>query len=337
MELIKNDKYNQAIQIHNNIISSAELFVFSLCEMCKNLKQMRDLNLYSALGYETFDDYCEKMANIKSRQAYNYISTYERLGEPFLQSNAKLGITKLELLAQLPEPERDELINDGGIDGLSVREIRRIIEDHKKATEQLTIFSDEITELKESNEYLKSQNDERDKLDEELQSAKAEAMRAQKELEELKKKPITAQVVEKTIDEDKIRKDIEKELKSKQKDVIKTEVDKEVKKAIADAQKTAEDNTKHAAEKAKNEVEKQFTEKMAELDKIRIAAEEKAANLEKQLKMSDTTLTTVKLYFDIIRDSFNKLTENIKKADDSQQAKLKEAAKKLLMACIESL
>lgn len=330
MDLIKNDKYVQAIQIHNNIINNAELVIYSLCEMCKNLKQMRDLGLYTALGYDTFDDYCEQMAKIKSRQAYNYISTYERLGESFLQSNASLGITKLELLGQIPAPERDELIEDGEIDGKSVREIRQIVEDYKKATEQVTLFNDEISDLKDSNEYLQKQLSERDSLKKDLENAKSENDRIEKELKEIKDNPIKADFSENVADEDKIRKEIEKEFKAKQEEVVKSEVDKQVKKAVSDAEKAA-------ADKAKAETESQYSLKIKTLEDIKKTAEEKTATLEKQLKMSDSSIATAKVYFDLLNNTFNKLIEDIKKMDDIYQDQLKGATKKLLSAYMDVL
>lgn len=330
MELIKSEKHAQAIQIHNNIITNAELIVCSLAEMCKNLKLMRDKELYRELGYEKFDDYCEQMAKIKSRQAYNYISTYERLGESFLQSNARLGITKLELLAQLPAPERDEAIEGGEIDGKSVKEIRQLVEDYKKATEQITLFNNEISELKSTNDFLQKQITERDELEQDLENTQNEKALIEKELKELKEKPITADFVDNAVDKEKIRKEIEQEYKSKQKEAVKTKVEKEVKKAVTEAETVA-------ADKAKADAEKQYTSKIKALEDIKKVAEEKANNLEKQLKMSESNIATAKIYFDLIKDSFNKLIASINQADTAQQEKLKEAAKKLLTACLDIL
>ena len=45
--------------------------------MCCQLKEMKDTGLYKNLGFEDFDGYVEKAANIKKRQAYSYI-TYKK-------------------------------------------------------------------------------------------------------------------------------------------------------------------------------------------------------------------------------------------------------------------
>lgn len=87
-------------------MANAEIAAGALLEMCQGLKQMRDTKLYLQLNMPTFDAYCEDKVGIKARQAYTYISTYEKLGSTVLQSNANLGITKLELIAQLPAPDR---------------------------------------------------------------------------------------------------------------------------------------------------------------------------------------------------------------------------------------
>ena len=81
--------YNEAVELHSKIMANAELAAGALLEMCQGLKEMRDKELYKALQMETFDEYCESKVGIKARQAYTYISTYERLGSSVLQSNAK--------------------------------------------------------------------------------------------------------------------------------------------------------------------------------------------------------------------------------------------------------
>ena len=80
-----------AMQVHESIMSSKASAAAALMEMCKGLKKMRDDRLFHSLGYDDFDVYCEEMAKIRSRQAYNYIATYERLGEEFVQSNGSLS------------------------------------------------------------------------------------------------------------------------------------------------------------------------------------------------------------------------------------------------------
>lgn len=74
-------EYGEAIKLHREIMANVTLASQALYEMCRCLKQMKDGKLYTALGYEDFDSYCEQMAHIKSRQTANYISVYEKLGK----------------------------------------------------------------------------------------------------------------------------------------------------------------------------------------------------------------------------------------------------------------
>lgn len=73
--------YETALELHEAIMHSAQAAALSLMEMCRGLKKMRDTRLYESLGHSSFDDYCEKMAGIRARQAYTYIAVYERFGE----------------------------------------------------------------------------------------------------------------------------------------------------------------------------------------------------------------------------------------------------------------
>lgn len=66
--------YEEAFRTHQRIMANGTIAAQALFEVCKDLKHMRDEKLYAALGYENFEDYCEQMAGIKSRMAYNYIT-----------------------------------------------------------------------------------------------------------------------------------------------------------------------------------------------------------------------------------------------------------------------
>ena len=73
------ETYKTAVQTHQRILANGEICAQSLLEICKDLKKMRDEKLYEEFGYAAFDEYTEKAVGIKPRQAYTYISTYERL------------------------------------------------------------------------------------------------------------------------------------------------------------------------------------------------------------------------------------------------------------------
>ncbi|HPE52469.1 MAG TPA: DUF3102 domain-containing protein, partial [Methanothrix soehngenii] len=137
-------EYQDAMVLHSQIMTSGAVAAQALVEMCRSLKSMRDRRAYVHLGYQEFGDYCERMANIKERQAYTYIQALERLGPEVLQSNASLGITKLSLLAQLPEEARAEVIESGEIEEMSTREVKDLVAELTKAREQLSLLQDEV-------------------------------------------------------------------------------------------------------------------------------------------------------------------------------------------------
>lgn len=152
-----------AIEIHSSIVSAMKEAAFALVSLCENLKRMRDTGQYKLLGFEKFEDYTEQACHIKKRQAYNYISTYERLGGTFLQSNAQLGITKLQLLIEVCAVDRADFVEQNDLEGMSVSEIKKLIAENKTYSEQISMFNEnkeqivqELRRLEDENEALKN-------------------------------------------------------------------------------------------------------------------------------------------------------------------------------------
>lgn len=302
--------YQKAVRLHAEIMANAEIAATSLTEMCKGLKTMRDEKLYKELGYETFEQYSEEKAGIKSRQAYTYIATYEKLGKDFLQSNANFGITKLEMIAQLPFYERDEFMDENDIEGMSTRELKEALEKITKQGEQIGFLTEEneklkaqnddtqlpaetlaeISELKKQIDSLKSVNEdrendldklaeermrlgeERDKALEERNKADGKAIKLEKEIKELQSKPVDVAIAEPSPEQlEKIR-------------------------AEAKAEAEAE-NKKSLAEKAK------------EIERLREIAD-KAGVLEEKLKAANNDkVKEFKIYFADAQDRLSKLFE----------------------------
>ena len=123
------EAYQEALKLHQEIMANGAIAAQALYEMCRGLKRMRDEKLYVSLGYDDFDTYCVEKANFKKRQAHNYITAYEQLGKEFLQSNAQLGITKLELLTHVPALDRSEFMENNDVSELSVSELKKRIEE----------------------------------------------------------------------------------------------------------------------------------------------------------------------------------------------------------------
>lgn len=200
------DRYSEAVKTHSRIMTNGEICAKSLCEICLDLKKMRDERLYLQFDYDSFEDYCEQGVGMKARQAYNYISTVERLGAAVLQSNADLGITKLELIAGVNPQERTRLLKDGELDELSVAQIREIVKKSKEQGEQISLLETELQEQK-----MQAQT--------EILHAKAEARSSAKA---------------------EVEKRLQEELKRAQKAAVKEERNKQARRAEEDKRKIEE-------------------------------------------------------------------------------------------------
>lgn len=135
--IVESAEYTKAVKLHRCICANAQAAQDSLYEMCKALKEMHDGKLYKELGYKNFEDYCESEVGIKRRQAYGYISVASSLSKDFVHSSAQIGIKKLELLAKLDEPQREELQQTVDVEEVSVKELKAKIDDLKKANDRL--------------------------------------------------------------------------------------------------------------------------------------------------------------------------------------------------------
>ena len=148
-----------AIELHNSIVSAMKEAAFALVSLCENLKRMRDTGQYKALGFEKFEEYTEQACRIKKRQAYNYIATYERLGGTFLQSNAQLGITKLQLLTEVCAVDRADFVEQNNLEGMSVSEIKKLIAENKEYAEQISMFSENKEQIVQELRRLEDENE----------------------------------------------------------------------------------------------------------------------------------------------------------------------------------
>lgn len=181
--------YVEAVGIHNNILAHAQIAQQSLWEMGTGIKKMRDGKLYKELGYQNFEEYCEKALEIKRNHAYKYISIVEHLGENFVSSRIQnSGINKLYLLSTLSESDRQELTERVDVDNTSTRQLK-----------------EEIDRLKAENSQLSDANGELTQACQEVCEAREKAEREKKSLErqvkELKERPI--EVIAKNVDVEK--------------------------------------------------------------------------------------------------------------------------------------
>ncbi len=284
--------YINAVKIHQNIITNGSIAAGAMVELCRNLKQMRDKAAFTHLGFETFDDYCEQAANIKRRQAYNYISTYERLGPEVLQSNAQLGITKLQLLAQVPETTREEILESGQADELSTRKLKELTEELTKAQEQLSFLEEQKNETQKDSENWKSQ----------WREAHTEITELEGRIEQLTTE------LQKSVDNAKsvVAKEVSAEIQKKEKE--------KAAKAIAKANEEAEKRIKAARDEGIKAGREAVEKGIAAVEKDKAAALARAYELEKKLRISgnqDSVLLTH--LFSEFQDQFNKIIDCIEK------------------------
>lgn len=144
----------RAIQITERIKTNGRIAVNAVCSIGKDLRTMKIDKLYTELGYEEFEDYAEKEFQLKRRQAYQYISVYEKLGEEFVQSNAQLGITKLALLAAANPEDRAEVMESEDVQDMTAKELEELLAKYKEQGEQLAFLQDQNAGLVKENEEL---------------------------------------------------------------------------------------------------------------------------------------------------------------------------------------
>lgn len=300
-----------AIEIHNSILSAMTAAVYSKVMLYKNLKRMRDTGQYRALGFEKFEDYTEQACGIKKRQAYNYIATYERLGDTFLQANAHLGITKLQLLTEVCAVDRADFVEQNDLEGMSVSEIKKLIAENKEYSEQISIFSES-----------------KDRQEQELR-------RLEVENEALKSRPVEVAVQEPSQEQiEKAVADKTKELEKTYKDKLNKAKEKERQKAEAEKQKAIEE----ARTAAKAEADAKYREQIAQAKQDKEAALSKAKEIASKLdKNADRDLVTASLFFSEAQTQFEKFLTAANKITDEKGAKIKKVAADFLKQYIDKL
>lgn len=178
------------LSLHNDIMYCGRMAERFVMELARSLKKMKTSELFTAAGFSSFKDYVEEAVGIKERQAYNYIKIFDEFSEEFLQSNAKIGVTKLALLASADDEVRSEILENSAADDMTVRELKAKIEELEKAAEsrmeQLSILESERAEREtEIDDYTKDI----EKGKKETQKLKEEKAKLQKTIEDLKAMP----------------------------------------------------------------------------------------------------------------------------------------------------
>lgn len=330
MEYYITAEYQKAYELHSKIMANAEVAAGALLEMCRSLKEMRDTKLYMQFGISGFDEYCEQKVGIRARQAYTYISTYEKLGSTVLQSNANLGITKLELIAQLPALERAEELSINTFDGMSVKEIRELVRKSKEQSEQFSILTEEKAEIENKAEQAEKKYF--DLLSEQT-AQKLESENRISELnrriEELENQPVEVAVVQPSLEDmEKIRNKIRAEVQKE--NITQADIDKAVEAAI-----------KKEKSQAKAKINKQLEKLKAEKEEMQRAAEaskNKLDELQKKIQISDPAKSKAVIYFEAMQQDYNNMISAIDEIlSDADKVNFRKAVKKSLSILMKNL
>lgn len=322
---------SKAQELNGRIIANAQIAAESIVRVGQDLKIMRDEKLYCALGYGDFEKYCKFEVKIGQRQAYNFIRCFETYGEQ-LTGLQHLGITKLTAMLALDSEDREELIESGDAEQLSVRELEQRVKELQKQNEQLTLDLGEKS--KEESKLEEIQN--------ELEKAKAE-LNAQQSLKD-KQAARIAELEEKNRSMAKYETELKgkiTELESKPVDVA---VQKPSKAEIAEIEKKA-------AKKAEAAAKKQHDKELAELrekaeserrEAVRAAERAKAAEIER-LKSENAALQSsakkvpptsekerIKICLEEVQRNFNVAIETIDKLPEEEREKVKDRLKAIV-------
>ena len=333
----------EAQELHVQIMANGQLAASALLEFARGLKTMRDKRLYQALGYADFETYAEQAVGIRQRQAYNYISTLERLGAKYLEENAGLGISKLQLLAEIPANEREAFSEDNDLAGMSVAQIKAKIKEADDRGQQLSMLGTELADAQASEQTYK-------KAMERLEAENAELSRqlAEKQVEQPESPPaeLDAETIEairrQAIEETKkteaaARQELEDRLAK-----AKAKAKEKAAAAEAKAAKEKEEAVRKAREEAAAEAEKAAADLLAQRQAETEEATRRAEELAKQLELNGLEgATEFKLLFGQIQaaaDRMADIVDELREAGHPEKAeKLKKALHGALLALTEQM
>lgn len=181
-----------------------------------------------------------------------------------------LGISQAFVLLSVPENEREQFVKDNDVESMSVRELKKAIEERDAAITVRKALEEDNKKLRESNVSLNMKAQQVENLQKEAQKAVDKAKKAEAAKENAVKELQDAR---------------EELAKAKADPVIPEDMKKEIR------------DEAHAEAKAE----------IAAAEAGKAAAEQKARDLEKQLALASPDLTTFKLLFEQLQETQNRL------------------------------
>lgn len=290
------------VETHKQIVSYGSLAGRYFVELARKLKTMRDGKLYKAAGFEDFGGYVEEAVGLKARQAYNYIKVAEKYTDKYLEDHADIGITKLTLLAQVTEAEREEIEENINISEASTKDVdeavKEALRERDEAQKQLDLFATENENLKAE---LADRENGQDSLQKAYEEKKAELAEARKQADDLKVK----------------KSDLEKKLK-------------EAKNAAKEVKTVPDEESKKIAEEQKaraEELEQKLRETNAQL----------AAAKEQKKTIASDDLLVFKVKFDDLQRIGVDLGKALSGMDQETASKCKNALNAVLNSWKEDM
>ena len=196
-EITVSEQHCFAVKLHQNIMASASLAQQNIWDMCEGLKKMRDDKLYKELGYQNFENYCEKEFGFSRMQAHKYISIIENINTENVNSSLHLGVSKLYLLSSISEQEQTEIAGKLDLENTTVKELKAEIDKLKseKHDSQSKLSTSEMQRLDAENR-LKGIREHNSFLEQQLRSERGKNKELASKVEELESRPIEVAVAE---------------------------------------------------------------------------------------------------------------------------------------------
>lgn len=295
----------QAIELHQKILVSANLAQQNIWDMCNGLKTMRDNKLYKELGYPNFEDYCENEVGMKRRNVYNYISIVEKINTENVQTFAQISKSKLMLLATISETEQAEIAEKLDIENTTVKQLKAEIDKLKsekhESQSKLSTVEKLLKGLKreriDAECRLKGVREHNSLLEQQLRSERGKNKDLTSKVEELESRPIEVAVAEPSDNERRLNETI----RALERENIKRndELEAEYRENEKIVRKQLEDEKQEALRRQKEEYE------------------ERLKNVQTADGTSDDK-DVFKAYFSIAYDSFIRMLDFAKQSQDKE-------------------
>lgn len=305
-----------ALALHYEIMAAAQTAAASLLDLARKIKRMRDTSGYKALGFDSLEAYTMATMGMKQRQAYNYIAIAEKLPAQLIEQNAAAGVTKLALLAQLNGQEQQQIAAETNLADTTVAELKAQI---KELQAKNAGYAEQLSLLQSSAEDAKktARQDAQETVRRDLEAA----VQRQKEAEA-------------AAEQDRRERDAALAAAEK----LKAEAEQH-EKAL---EKARAEGAADAEEKARAEVRMEAEAKLAEEKAAREAAEERAAQLAKQLQVSgDESTVKFGLLFQQLQENaygIDAICKELAENGDSEKAgKFRAALGRALTALAQTL